>query len=158
MNNQNCIHCCIHVHILMYTYLHTLMSNGSLSLQVTMATVILFCLSLSNPFTIVIAVFDGTIPDYNVSKVWSRSCDSSLEIQIWIKICNVAFTQCHIWVPVEIRQRNNTKSENVGLLSSVIWDVLSLSEHSRIRSSQSPTDREWSGEVRQALPTVRCIP
>ena len=134
MNNQNCIHCCIHVHKLMYTYLHTLMSNGSLSLPVTMATVILFCLSLSNTFTIVTAVFDGTIPDYNVSKVRSRSCDSSLEIQFCIEICNAAFKQCQIWVPFEIGQRHNTKSEKVGLLSSVIWDVLSLSERSRIRS------------------------
>ena len=39
-----------------------------------------------------------------------------------------------LWLPFEIRQRYDTKSEKVGLLSSMIWNVLSLSERSRIRS------------------------
>ena len=81
-----------------------------------------------------------------------------LEWQELVYGVNVAFTQCGLWLTFEIRQRYDTKSENVGLLSSVIWIVLSLSERSRIRSLQSPTDREWSGEVGQALPTVRCVP
>ena len=43
-------------------------------------------------------------------------------------------TQCRLWLPFEIRQRYDTKSEKVGLLSSMIGNVLSLSERSRIRS------------------------
>ena len=51
---------------------------------------------------------------------------------------NAAFTQCRLWLQFEIRQRYDTKGEKVGLLSSVMWNVLSLSE-------RSYTDREWSG-------------
>jgi hypothetical protein len=50
---------------------------------------------------------------------------------------NAAVTHCRFWLPFEIRQRYDTKSEKVGTLSSMIWNVLSLSE-------RSPTDREWS--------------
>ncbi|KAG1656649.1 hypothetical protein GQR58_023792 [Nymphon striatum] len=44
-----------------------------------------------------------------------------------------AFTRCRLWPPFGIIQRYDTKSEKVGLLSSMIWNVLSLSEGSRIR-------------------------
>ena len=50
------------------------------------------------------------------------------------RVLNAAVTQCRLWLPFEIRQRYDTKSEKVGLLSSMIWNVLSLSERSRIRS------------------------
>ena len=43
-------------------------------------------------------------------------------------------THSRLWLPFEIRQRYDTKSEKVGLLSSMIGNVLSLSERSRIRS------------------------
>ena len=48
--------------------------------------------------------------------------------------CNAGITQSRLWLPLAIRQRYDTKSEKVGLQSSMIWNVLSLTERSRIRS------------------------
>jgi hypothetical protein len=41
----------------------------------------------SHAFRIFTDVLDRTIPDWNMSKVWSKSCDSWLKIQTFIKIC-----------------------------------------------------------------------
>ena len=53
-----------------------------------------------------------------------------------VHVCptDASVTHSRLWLPFEIRQRYDTKSEKVGLLSSMIWNVLSLSERSRIRS------------------------
>ena len=51
-----------------------------------------------------------------------------------VNMHNASVTHSRLWLPFEIRQRYDTKSEKVGLLSSMIGNVLSLSERSRIRS------------------------
>ena len=51
-----------------------------------------------------------------------------------INLVNAASTQCRLRLPFEIRQRYEMKSEEVRLLSPMIWIVLSLSERSSIRS------------------------
>ena len=47
---------------------------------------------------------------------------------------NAGFTHCRLLLPFEIRQRYDTKSEKVGLVSSIIWNVLLLSERNRFSS------------------------
>ena len=51
-----------------------------------------------------------------------------------LHMVNAGFTHCRLLLPFEIRQRYDTKSEKVGLVSSIIWNVLLLSEHSRVSS------------------------
>ena len=49
-------------------------------------------------------------------------------------LVNAGFTHCRLLLPFESRQRYDTNSEKVGLLFSIIWNVLSLSELSRFSS------------------------
>ena len=55
-------------------------------------------------------------------------------LQLQVVLYNAVVKQCRLWLPFEIRQRYNRKCEKVGLPSSVILDVLLLSERSHVRS------------------------
>ena len=70
---------------------------------------------------------------------WNKHNDEQCErisksIYLSNKMYNAGITQSRLWLPLAIRQRYDTKSEKVGLQSSMIWNVLSLSERSRILS------------------------